>query len=300
MNYLSKTSLIMKKTLFVCITFCAFIFLSGCLPTVKLSQELPETSPADALQAYFFGKFTKTSKIPLGYFSLNILNEETGEECVIPSTDEVERVYIFQIVPGNYRITRILVLTLFKEVLEEFKFSELEFTSSNKGLNGSFRVEPGTLVYLGDIRMSTHLSANKNAGILINPIKQTRTIDSIEDKFSATLNELLSKRNDLRSLKAKKLFGEADKRITDAEKSTDVKLGALIGTVGGFEGTDVVVNGKDTIGTQAPIGRVLIVAANGEYIYLQSTFPMQTVVKCKVTSGDLAKIKKGMKVYLKP
>ena len=84
------------------------------------------------------------------------------------------------------------------------------------------------------------------------------------------------------------------------EKPAGVKLGALIGTVGGFEGTDVVVNGKDTIGRQAPIGRSLIVDANGQYIYLQSTFPMQTVVKCKVTSGDRTQIKKGMKVYLKP
>ena len=79
-----------------------------------------------------------------------------------------------------------------------------------------------------------------------------------------------------------------------------VKLGELIGTVGGFDGAEVIVNGKDTIGRQAPLGRALIVDANGEYVYLQSTFPMQTVVKCKVTSGDRSKIKKGMKVYLKP
>jgi len=79
-----------------------------------------------------------------------------------------------------------------------------------------------------------------------------------------------------------------------------IRLGELIGTIGGFDGAEIVVYGKDGIGRQAPIGRALIVDANGEYIYLQSTFPMQTIVKCKVTSGDRAKIKKGMKVYLKP
>ena len=82
-------------------------------------------------------------------------------------------------------------------------------------------------------------------------------------------------------------------------KSTRVKLGRFIGTIGGFEGTDVVVNGKDTIGRQAPIGRSLIIDAGGEYIYLQSTFPMQTVVKCRVIKGDRSKIQRGMKVYLK-
>ena len=79
-----------------------------------------------------------------------------------------------------------------------------------------------------------------------------------------------------------------------------IRLGELIGTVGGFDGAEIIVNGRDTIGMQAPMGRALIVDAKGEYVYLQSTFPMQTVVKCKVTSGDRALIKKGMKVHLKP
>ena len=84
------------------------------------------------------------------------------------------------------------------------------------------------------------------------------------------------------------------------EKSAGVKLGELIGSIGGFDGAEIIVNGKDTIGRQAPMGRALIVDANGEYIFLQSTFPMQTIVKCKVTKGDRSLIKKGMKVYLKP
>ena len=86
----------------------------------------------------------------------------------------------------------------------------------------------------------------------------------------------------------------------ETTKAPKVKLGEFIGTVAGFDGTEVIVNGKDTIGVQAPMGRALIVDANGEYIYLESTFPMQTVVKCKVTSGKRSQIKKGMKVYLKP
>ena len=79
-----------------------------------------------------------------------------------------------------------------------------------------------------------------------------------------------------------------------------IKLGELIGLIGGFDGAEIIVNGKDTIARQAPMGRALIVDAKGQYVYMQSTFPMQTVVKCKVTSGDRAHIKKGMKVYLKP
>ena len=77
-------------------------------------------------------------------------------------------------------------------------------------------------------------------------------------------------------------------------------LGEFIGVVGDFQGAEIIVNGRDTIGVQAPIGRGLVVDANGQYVYLQSTFPMQTIVKSKVVSGDRGLIKKGMKVYLKP
>ena len=107
-----------------------------------------------------------------------------------------------------------------------------------------------------------------------------------------------------RSKIAGKNYGAASKQTGGGEKAAEtpaVKLGQLIGVIGGFEGGDIVVNGKDdTIARLAPMGRNLIVDAGGQYIYLQSTFPMQTVVKCRVTSGDRSLIKKGMKVYLKP
>ena len=93
---------------------------------------------------------------------------------------------------------------------------------------------------------------------------------------------------------------KVQKNTSNGEDIPKVTLGKLIGTIGGFDGADVIVNGKDTIGRQAPMGQTLIVDANGQYIYLESTFPMQTVVKCKITSGDRTYIKKGMKVYLKP
>ena len=95
-------------------------------------------------------------------------------------------------------------------------------------------------------------------------------------------------------------YGEQAVEKKDDTAASKVKLGELIGVIGGFEGADIIVNGRDTIGRQAPVGRALIVDANGQYIFLQSTFPMQTVVKCRVTSGDRAQIKKGMNVYLKP
>jgi len=93
------------------------------------------------------------------------------------------------------------------------------------------------------------------------------------------------------------------KEIASAGKIAEtptIRLGALIGTIGNIEGGEITVSGKDTIGRQAPMGRMLIVDANGQYIYLQSSFPMQTIVKCKIIGGDRTQLKKGMKVYLKP
>ena len=49
----------------------------------------------------------------------------------------------------------------------------------------------------------------------------------------------------------------------EAVEVPEVPLGKLIGVVGGFDGAEIIVNGKDTIGTEAPMGRALVVDANG-------------------------------------
>jgi len=82
------------------------------------------------------------------------------------------------------------------------------------------------------------------------------------------------------------------------KKPVRFEFKGFIGTIRGFQGSDVIVYGNDTIGILAPIGKVLVVDADGERIYLQSTFPMQTVVRSKVIRGNRAHLKIGMKVYL--
>ena len=90
---------------------------------------------------------------------------------------------------------------------------------------------------------------------------------------------------------------DEDEDTTEVQES---KLGKFIGVVRDFDGAEIVVSGKDDIGVQAPMGCALVLEADGQYIYLESTFPMSTMIKCKVTSGNRKLIKKGMKVYLKP
>jgi len=130
--------------------------------------------------------------------------------------------------------------------------------------------------------------------IVINKKKNPYAIQARAVELSSDVAQVVYD-NDVRFW----ICGKAKQKEEVAELPK-IRLGELIGTIGGFDGAEIVVNGKDTIGRQAPIGRALIVDAKGEYVYLQSTFPMQTVVKCKVTSGDRSQIKKGMKVYLKP
>ena len=97
------------------------------------------------------------------------------------------------------------------------------------------------------------------------------------------------------------LIIDPEKLIAETQK---IKLGELIGVVGGFDGDEIIVSGKYGIGSKASMGRMVIVevdAEKGQYIYMKSTFPMMTDIKCKViNAGDRKLIKKGMKVYLKP
>ena len=130
--------------------------------------------------------------------------------------------------------------------------------------------------------------------IVFNKKKNPYVIQARAVQLSADVAQVVHD-NDVRFW----ICGKAKKKEEVAELPK-IRLGEFIGTVGDFDGAEIVVYGKDTIGRQAPIGRALIVDAKGQYIYLQSTFPMQTIVKCKVTSGDRSQIKKGMKVYLKP
>ena len=82
----------------------------------------------------------------------------------------------------------------------------------------------------------------------------------------------------------------------EIEKSFDA-TGNFIGTVKSIEGGSVIVALKDT---NKPIymGQRLCLFSGDSMIILNASFPMLTVVKCNVTSGNIKEIKAGTKVYL--
>jgi hypothetical protein len=177
----------MKKLLLL--TYIAIVFLVSCV-TVPISEEFPTSSSVDLSQAYFFGKFIKPDEFPISSLTICIKNEETGKEFMIRFIGR-DQPLVFQITPGRYRITRFLSYDILKSRLGQIKFPE-----SIKGLNSTFTVEPGMLLYIGDYR-----------GRVVNVSNGVRTsINSIEDNFSSTLEKLMINNNDLNVLTVKNLF----------------------------------------------------------------------------------------------
>jgi len=59
---------------------------------------------------------------------------------------------------------------------------------------------------------------------------------------------------------------------------------------------EVIVQGNN-IAAHVYMGDKLCLYSGDEIIILKSTFPMQTISKCSVISGNIKKIRPGMKVY---
>lgn len=72
--------------------------------------------------------------------------------------------------------------------------------------------------------------------------------------------------------------------------------GMLVGTVKAIEGNEIIITGSN-IGKNVMLFDKLCVFSDEEMIILSAHFPMMTVAKCKISSGDISLIKPGMKVY---
>ncbi|HOK92282.1 MAG TPA: hypothetical protein PLN03_05615, partial [Spirochaetota bacterium] len=62
-----------------------------------------------------------------------------------------------------------------------------------------------------------------------------------------------------------------------------------------IEGNEVIVAGK--IAEKVQLGDKLCVFNEEKLIILQAVFPMMTTSKCRVISGSIKDLQKGMKVY---
>jgi len=72
--------------------------------------------------------------------------------------------------------------------------------------------------------------------------------------------------------------------------------GPYIGNINSVSATEIIVGSKD-IAERVLMGDKLCLFSGENIIILRATFPMQTVAKCEVVSGNRKDIKFGMKVY---
>jgi len=80
-----------------------------------------------------------------------------------------------------------------------------------------------------------------------------------------------------------------------AENNLNMR-GQFIGLVQSINKSEIIVQGSN-IAARVCMGDRLCLFADEKMIILNSTFPMQTITKCRIVSGKIKDIKPGMKVY---
>jgi len=83
--------------------------------------------------------------------------------------------------------------------------------------------------------------------------------------------------------------------VQNQEQSLN-NAGLFIGAVKSITENDLIVGGSD-IAFKVHMGDKLCLYPDDKIIVLRATFPMMTVTKCKVISGNRNDVKPGMKVY---
>ena len=87
--------------------------------------------------------------------------------------------------------------------------------------------------------------------------------------------------------------------LPDVKNEATKVFGDFIGNVSEIQGNEVSITGKN-IADKAQMGTIFAVEAGKNMVYIEVTFPMMTLAKCKVIKGSIKDIKTGMKVYTKP
>lgn len=90
-----------------------------------------------------------------------------------------------------------------------------------------------------------------------------------------------------------------DSLLPEGKKTAAKVYGDFIGNVSEVKGNEVTIAGKN-ISEKAAMGKVLAVETDKDMVFLEVTFPMMTVAKCRVIKGSAKDVKTGMKVYNKP
>ncbi|HPD78827.1 MAG TPA: WG repeat-containing protein, partial [Spirochaetota bacterium] len=73
------------------------------------------------------------------------------------------------------------------------------------------------------------------------------------------------------------------------------QAGAFVGTIYSIEGNEVIVAGN--IAEKVRLFDTLCIFSGEKMVLLRAVFPMMTTSKCRVISGSIKDLQKGMKVY---
>jgi hypothetical protein len=89
-----------------------------------------------------------------------------------------------------------------------------------------------------------------------------------------------------------------EKFLPDTQKDATKIFGDLIGKIDKIQGNEIIISGEK-MAEKVTMGKILAVATENDMVYIEVTFPMMTVAKCKIVKGSMANLKPGLKVYTK-
>jgi len=95
-------------------------------------------------------------------------------------------------------------------------------------------------------------------------------------------------------------YGYIKSPLSTAERIAIIKQhGRLAGTIREIKSGEVIIAGTD-IANIVFIGDLLVVDSPQSEIVLRANFPMMTLVRCSLMSGNIKDLHGGMSVYKKP
>ena len=153
------------------------ILLIGC---ARFAPPVARGEPLDPGRGYLFGRFLQSARGNSLQFGL-VITSSRGRDYCIRFTDEKNAVSAFPVLPGNYRINKLLFVDS-DDVVQDTLY--LSYLISNC----VFSVEQGNAYYLGDYFGET---SSKNT---YHGPKNQWILRGICDNFTNTTQELEYKR----------------------------------------------------------------------------------------------------------
>jgi len=164
----------------------------------------------------------------------------------------------------------------------------LDFSGNLESINAPIEIKKGEIIFVKiDIPYFSIKITTVDRTTALSEIKSLSPIRDVDRDF---LDSVIGGYN----------FGLKKEELSQAEVESKKRYDIgenYVGNIQSISSNEVIVSGNN-ISEKVKMGDSLcLYSPDDKIILLEATFPMMTVVKCKVVSGKISDIQKGLKVY---